>query len=262
MSALPRALPLPRAARLVERNLLVYRSGWAIIVSGFFEPLFYLLGIGFGLGTLLPPITLGGGHRVSYAVFAAPALMASSAMNGAISEASFNLFFKLKYVKLYDGVLATPMGIGDVAAGEAAWALIRGAIYSIGFAVIMAALGLIGSPWGLLAVPAALLVSFAFAAAAMAATTFMRSWQDFDLVQLVILPLFLFSGTFFPVTVYPPPVQLLVELTPLYHAVDLLRGLVTGFLGWPQVADIAYLVAMGAACVSLTTRRLRRLLVG
>ncbi len=250
-----------RAGLLIERNLLVYRRAWLMIVSGFFEPLFYLLSIGLGIGALVGAIPLGDGRTVPYTAFAAPALLASSAMNGAIYDSTFNVFFKLKYAKTYDAILATPVGVGDVAVGEIAWALIRGALYAGTFLLVMLAMGLVLSPWAILALPAALLIGFAFGAAGMAATSFMRTWQDFDLVQLVILPLFLFSGTFYPITTYPEPVRLLVELTPLYHGVDLVRGLTTGDLGPGMLVHVAYLAAMGVAGLAITARRLERLLL-
>ena len=153
------------------------------------------------------------------------------------------------------------MSAGDVAVGELVWALIRGGIYAIAFLVVMAVLGLIVSPWVILAVPAALLIGFAFGAVAMAATSFMRTWQDFDLVQLVILPLFLFSATFYPVTTYPEPIRFLVELTPLYHGVDLVRGLTTGALEPGMLVHVAYLLIMGLVGLAITSRRLERLLL-
>ena len=250
-----------RAGLLIERNLLVYRRGWLMIVSGFFEPLFYLLSIGLGIGALVGAIPLGDGRTVPYTAFVAPALLASSAMNGAIYDSKFNVFFKLKYAKTYDAILATPVGVADVAVGEIGWALIRGALYAGTFLLVMLAMGLVRSPWAILAFPASLLIGFAFGAAGMAATSFMRTWQDFDLVQLVILPLFLFSGTFYPVTTYPEPIRLLVELTPLYHGVDLVRGLTTGALGPAMLVHVAYLMVMGLVGLAITSRRLERLLL-
>jgi len=250
-----------RAGLLIERNLLVYRRGWLMIVSGFFEPLFYLLSIGLGIGALVGAIPLGDGRTVPYTAFVAPALLATSAMNGAIYDSTFNVYFKLKYAKTYDAILATPVGVGDVAAGEIGWALIRGALYAGTFLLVMLAMGLVSSPWAILAFPASLLIGFAFGAAGMAATSFMRTWQDFDLVQLVILPLFLFSGTFYPLTTYPEPVRLLVELTPLYHGVDLVRGLTTGALGPGMLVHVAYLMVMGLVGLAITSRRLERLLL-
>jgi lipooligosaccharide transport system permease protein len=249
-----------RAGLLIERNVLVYRRGWLIIVSGFFEPLFYLMSIGLGLGALVGAVVTDG-QQIPYAAFVAPALMAVSAMNGAIYDSTFNVFFKLNYAKTYDAILATPVGVGDVALGEIGWALIRGGLYASAFLIVMFALGMVISPWGILALPAALLVGFAFAGAGMAATTFMRTWQDFDLIQLAILPLFLFSATFYPITTYPEPIRILVQLTPLYHGVDLIRGLTTGNLGPGLLVHVAYLAAMGLLGLAITSRRLQRLLL-
>jgi lipooligosaccharide transport system permease protein len=249
-----------RAAHLVERNAIMYRRGWPIIVTGFIEPLLYLLAIGFGVGALVGRSVVVNGHPLRYAVFVAPAMMASSAMNGAIFETAFNFFYKLKYVKLYDAVLATPLGVADIALGEITWALIRGTLYAFGFIVVMAALGLVISPWALLALPAAMLIGFSFAAVGTAASTFVRNWQDFNLVLTVLIPLFLFSATFYPITVYPGPLQVAVQLTPLYHGVDLLRSLTTGMIGPSIMVDIAYLIILGAAGLALAATRLERLL--
>jgi len=249
-----------RAGLLIERNLVVYRRGWLVIVSGFFEPLFYLLSIGLGIGALVGGVALDG-REIAYTAFVAPALLASSAMNGAIYDSTFNVFFKLKYAKTYDAILSTPVGVGDIALGEIGWALLRGGIYAAAFLVVMVALGMVLSPWALLAFPAALLVGFAFGAVGMAATSFMRTWQDFDLVQLVILPLFLFSATFYPLTTYPEPIRLLVQLTPLYHGVDLVRGLTTGDVGPGLLVHVAYLAAMGLLGLVVTSRRLGKLLL-
>jgi len=246
------------AFRLVERNLLVFRHsrGWLVIVSGFFEPLLYLAGIGFGVGTLIGSV--GG---VKYSVFVAPALMASSAMNGAVNETTFNMYYKLRYLKLYDTALATPLRLLDVTAGEVLWALMRSATYAASFVIVMAALGLITSPWAALAAPAALLISIAFAGAGVLTTTFMRSWQDFAAVQVVLLPLFLFSATFYPLSSYPHGLQLFVQLTPLYHGVHMLRALTTGAVDGTLLLDVLYLAVLGSVCVVLAARRLDRLLL-
>ncbi|MGZ6270368.1 MAG: ABC transporter permease [Candidatus Limnocylindrales bacterium] len=250
-----------RSARLVERNLMVYRRTWMVILSGFFEPVFYLLGIGLGIGSLVGSVSGPDGRAIPYVVFVAPALMASSAMNGAIYDSTMNVFYKLRYAKTYDAVLTTPVGVRDVAVGEVTWALIRGSLYAVGFMIVMLAMGLIASPWGLLALPAAMLVGFAFAGVGMALTTWVRKWQDFDLLQLALLPMFLFSATFYPLSTYPEPLRLAVELTPLYHGVDLLRGLTTGAVGPGLLVDVAYLVAMGLLGVTVVSRRLAGLLL-
>ena len=258
---LPTGLGSRRALLLVERNVYIYRRGWMMIFSGFFEPLFYLVSIGLGIGGIVGDVPGPGGTPIPYALFVAPALLATASMNGAIAESVFNVFFKLNYQKTYDAVLATPLGPGDVALGEIGWAVIRSTLYALGFVVVIVVLGLVRSPWVLLAVPAATLLAFAFAAAGMAATTFLRSWQDFDLIQLLVLPMFLFSGTFYPISAYPDALRILVQLTPLWQGVDLVRALVTGGVDAGVVWHVAYLAAMGLAGLTIVARRLDRLLL-
>ena len=246
---------------MVERNVMAYRHNWIVILSGFFEPVLYLLGIGFGLGSLVPAVSTGG-HTVSYAMFVAPALMATSAMNGAVYEATSNFFYKLRYAKTFEAVIQTPIGVEDAAMGEVIWAVIRGCLYSIGFVVIMEALGLIASPWGaVLSVLAALLIGFAFAALGVTITTFMRQWQDHEIVQLALQPMFLFSATFFPITVYPPILQAVVAVTPLYRGIHLIRGLTTGQIDEGLLVDVLYLVLLGLVGVAVASMRLRRRLL-
>ncbi|MET1072576.1 MAG: ABC transporter permease [Umezawaea sp.] len=257
----PPGLYAGRARVLVERSVLVYRRAWLSFVSGFFEPLFFLLSLGYGFGRLVTEVEGPGGQLLSYPVFVAPALLAASAMNGAVFDATYNIFFKFKYAKLYDAMLATPLGPLDIAIGEISWALLRGGMYSAAFLSVMLGMGLITSAWALLALPACLVVAFAFAAVGMAATTFMRSWQDFDLVQLVVLPLFLFSTTFYPLSVYPPLMQTVVTWTPLYHAIELLRGLTTGVLSWSMLGNLAYFAVMAAVGLVVAARRLGTLLL-
>jgi lipooligosaccharide transport system permease protein len=257
----PGTFGLGRGRRLVERDLLVARRTWWIPLSGVAEPVFYLLSIGIGIGKLVGGIPGPDGTTIPYAIYVAPALLAASAMNGAVYESTFNVYFKLKYAKVFDAVLATPLGARDVARGEITYANLRGAVYAAVFVVMMAALGDIESPWAILALPAAVLIGFAFSAAGMAATTYMRGWTDFDLVQLVLLPLFLFSTTFYPLSTYPRWLQLLVECTPLYHGVSLVRALTLGQVGPAAIGNAAYLAAMGAIGATIASRRIRILLL-
>jgi lipooligosaccharide transport system permease protein len=250
-----------RAWRMIERNLLVYRHGWVVLLSGFFEPLFYLLSIGFGLGRLVGDVAGPGGAPIPYALFVAPALLAASSMNGAITESTFNFFFKLNYDKTFASILTTPMSPADISLGELAWALMRGALYSVGFLGVMIVFGLVRSPLILLTLPGSLLIGFAFASIGMAATSYMRTWQDFDLIQLVILPMFLFSGTFFPLDAVPDGVRLLVQLTPLYHGVEMLRALAVGVVGPEILVHVAYLAVMGVIGIAVVSRRLDKLLL-
>ena len=251
--------PGGKGGLLFERNLLSYRRMWTIIVSGFFEPLFFLLALGYGLGTYVGDVVIDG-QRVEYAAFIAPGLLAASAMNGAFYDAT-NIFWKLRYQKLYDSILSTPLGPKDIAAGETVWALFRGLIYAVGFFTVIAVLGLVESWWALLALPATVFVGFAFAGAGIAAVTYMRSWQDFDIINLAILPMFLFSATFFPLSTYPDWLQWLIQATPLYHGVELLRSLTTGTVGWYQLFDVAYLGLLGLVGTWIASRRVEKLLL-
>ncbi|HEY3505002.1 MAG TPA: ABC transporter permease [Actinocatenispora sp.] len=250
-----------RSGAVVERNVLVHRRGWVVLLSGFFEPFLYLLALGIGLGQLVGQVPAPGGGTVPYPVFVAPAMLAVQAMNAALTETTFNVFGKLKYMRLYDAVLATPVTPTELALGEIGWCLARSALYSAAFLGVMAALGLTPSWWAVLAWPAALLIGFAFAALGMALTTFLRSWQDFDYVIVIMMVMFMFAGTFTPLSAYPTWVRPLVELTPLYHGVAITRALTTGALGWPLLGHLAYLVASGAVGLWIAARRMGRLLL-
>lgn len=249
-----------RSTHVFERNFMVYRSQWLMLVSGFFEPLFYLLSIGIGLNHLVGNLTVGG-RIVSYATFVAPGMLATSAMNGAVIDSIFNTFFRLKISHAYDAILATPLDVTDVALGEVWWALTRAAIYAASFIGCMAILGDAASPWVLLCWPAAILTSLAFSCLGLAACTYLRSWQDFDLVALIQLPLFLFSATFFPITLYPRWIGAAVSLSPLYQSAALLRGIDLGQFQWIMVVRAGYLFALGLVGLSVAARRFRRILV-
>jgi lipooligosaccharide transport system permease protein len=259
----PRVVPFfgSAAGRIVERNYLVYRRSWVVFLSGMLEPVLYLLSIGVGVGGLVGDFTLADGTQVSYVEFVAPAMLASAAMNGALFDSTYNIFFRLKYNKLYDAMLATPVGPSDIARGEVSWALLRGGCYSAAFVVVMAAFGLVRSWWMVLALPAALLVGYAFAGAGMALTTWMRSWQDFEFIQLAIVPMFLFSATFYPLSTYPDGLEAVVSWTPLYQGVVLVRSLSLGTLGWDCFKAVLYLAVMGTLGLVVAGRRLGTLLL-
>jgi lipooligosaccharide transport system permease protein len=257
-------LPSPRrSSRMVQRNLLVYKHIWMVIFSGFFEPLFYLLGIGIGVGAMVPDI-----NGISYTAFVAPGLLASSCLNGAISDGCFNIFFKLHFQKTYDGILATPMSVADVSFGEMLWALMRGSLYAAVFLIVMSILGeAIGRPiilsrWALLALPAAILIAASFSAMALCMTTFIRKIQDFDIVVgLLVMPMFLFGGIFVPISRFPEAVQWIMQVTPLYHGVVTLRQLTTGAVEPSIFVHIAYLVVCGFAAFAVAMHRLERALI-
>ncbi|MEY4558314.1 MAG: hypothetical protein RL024_472 [Actinomycetota bacterium] len=249
-----------RATVIIERALYAAKSSnWLIIVSGFVEPVLYLMAFGFGIGQLIGDIQDGSGNPVSYAAYIAPALLATSAMNGALYDATWNVFFKMHFGKVYQVMLSSSLGPMDVALGEISWALIRGATYSIGFMAIVTPLGLVTSAWGLLAIPAATLIAFGFASVGMAITSYMKNFQQMNWVNFFLLPMFLFSGTFFPVSVYPEWIQMVVKALPLWQGVDLVRSLMLGIIDISVLGHIAYFVVMIALGLSFTTVRLRAL---
>ena len=262
---LPRLLALEgagrRSASVLGRNVTSLQPAyWLVMASGFLEPVLYLFSIGVGVGTLVGDLTLPDGRVIGYAAFVAPAMLASSAMSGALSETTFNFFGKMKFMKLYDGMLATPLRPIEIALGELAWAMIRGNIYAAAFLVVMVAMGLTTPGLAVGALGAAALVGFAFGGLGMALSTFMRSWQDFDLVASGQFALFLFSGTFVPAQAYPTVLRWVVEVTPLYRAVDLIRAITTGSVGWLQALDVVYLLALFALCLTVAGHRMNKLL--
>jgi len=266
-----RPVPQPRAGGIgalyagnsravIARGLLATRSSnWLIVLSGFFEPVFYLLSLGIGLGALVGSVSTTTGQPVSYAAFIAPALLAVSAMNGAIFDSTWNVFFKMQYAKLYEGMLATSLGPLDVALGEIFLALLRGAVYATGFLIVMQVLGLNRSWTAILAIPAVLLIAFGFASLGMAVTSYMKTFQQMDWINFVMLPMFLFSATFYPLSVYPQAIQWLIQALPLWHGVELVRGLTTGSLSVAMLGHVLYYAVMVAVGLVFTTRRLRAL---
>ncbi|HEY4269880.1 MAG TPA: ABC transporter permease [Galbitalea sp.] len=245
---------------VLGRGVLATRtSNYWIILSGFFEPVFYLLSLGIGLGSLIHGVHTSTGQLVPYQAYIAPALLAVSAMNGAIYDSTWNVFFKMNYAKLYEGMLATSIGPFDVALGEIAFALLRGLLYAIGFMIVMQAFGLNLAWTAILALPAVLLIAFGFASLGMAITSYMKTFQQMDWINFVLLPMFIFSATFYPITVYPQAIQYVVEALPLWHGVELVRGLTTGSLSWGLLWHVLYYVVMIAVGLVFTTKRLRAL---
>jgi len=268
----PVVVPAARGSRLlgslyagnsravIGRGLLATKSSnYWVVLGGFFEPIFYLLSMGIGLGALVGTVATSTGQEVPYAAYIAPALLAVSAMNGAVYDSTWNVFFKMNYSKLYEGMLSTSLGPLDVAFGEILLALLRGALYAAGFMVVMQALGLNLAWTALLALPAVLLIAFGFASLGMAVTSYMKTFQQMDWVNFVLLPMFLFSATFYPLSVYPEPIQWVVQALPLWHGVELVRGLTTGALSVAMLGHVLYYVVMIAVGLVFTTKRLRAL---
>lgn len=249
------------APKLIRRNMLAYKHAWVAIFTGFFEPLFYLGAVGFGVGEFVGTVTVAG-TDISYPVFVAPGMLAASTLNGAIADGFFTPYFKLNWTKIYAGIIATPMSVPEIAVGEMLWAQIRGTIYSAGFLIVMALLGLIESPWGILALPAAMLSAGALSAGAMILTGITKQITSLEKVMtLVFFPLFLFSGTFYPVSLYPDYLQPIVQATPLYHSAALIRSLTTGHVGTEALVNVTYLVAMFVIANAVSIKLMEKKLI-
>ncbi|WP_241978332.1 ABC transporter permease [Cryobacterium sp. Hz9] len=248
------------ARSVMARGWRATRSSNSLaILSGFVEPIFYLLSMGLGLGALIGQVHTADGVNVPYAAFIAPALLAVAAMNGAIYDSTWNVFFKMQFAKLYEGMLSTSLGPLDVALGEISLALVRGLLYATGFLLVMQALGLNLSWWALLALPAVVLIAFGFASIGMAVTSYMKTFQQMDWINFVLLPMFLFSATFYPLSVYPQGIQYVIQALPLWHGVELVRGLTTGQIDPGMLWHVLYYAVMIMIGLIFTTRRLKAL---
>ena len=248
-----------RARAIIERSLIALRSStWVPIATGFIEPVLYLLAFGYGMGELIGNISVGN-RTIDYTVFIAPGLLATSAMNGAIYDSTWNVFFKLNESKLYQGMLATPLGPLDVALGEIIWALLRGLSYSIAFMLITAPLGLVPSWSALLAIPAAVLIAFGFASFGMAITSYFKTYQQMGLINIALLPMFLFSGSLYPISVYPDWLEFTIKLLPTWHGIELIRDIWFGVIDFSSFSHLIYFFVMIVLGLFFTTRRLRDL---
>jgi lipooligosaccharide transport system permease protein len=258
---LPPGLYAGRLPSLLERSLMSSRRSWLNVVAGFVEPICYLSALDLGFGRMVSTVVGTDGRPIRYAMFVAPAMLAATAMNGAVYDAIPNTFHRLTYAKLYDSMVVTPLGPVDIALGEIGSALLHGGLYAAGFLAVLVASGLVVSWWGVFALPAALLIASAFAASGLAVATLMRGYHDFELVNLVILPMFFLSTTFYPLHTYPRPLQIAVECLPLYQGVALERALTTGIVGWGLVGHVLYLLGMTALGAVVAMRRLARRLI-
>ncbi len=251
------------AARVLEHNLLVYRRTWrGSIVSTFLAPVLFLAAMGIGLGRFVDQGTGGGPATlgVPYAVFLAPGLLAAQAMQTAVGESTYPVMGKIRWRRIYDGMLASPIGVRDILAGEFGWLTVRIGIVAVGFFVVMVAFGLVHSPLGLLAVPAAVLTGLAFALPIYAFTVTQYNDAGFAVIfRLIVTPLFLFSGTFFPVEQLPAIVRPVAYATPLFHGVALARGASLGTLepsaGLLHSAVLLAFIGAGLAVARVTLRR-------
>jgi lipooligosaccharide transport system permease protein len=254
-----------RTARfVVEHNALVYRRTWqgSIFVS-FISPILFLASIGLGLGSLVSR----GGHTVggvSYLAFLAPGLLVATAMQTGAAETMYPIMARIQWMKTYDAMLATPVSVGSILAGEIGWFAIRLGIVSVSFFVVMLIFRAVPSGLGVLAIPAAVLTGLAFAIPIMAFSATQRKDLGFSVItRFVILPLFLLGGTFFPIQKLPLLLQWVAWATPLSHGVAMARNFTIGGNSLSgdliHVAVLLAYAAAGTVAASITlNRRLRK----
>ena len=254
----------PPALRVVETFLITYRRTWKFsMATSLINPMFFLVGMGVGLGSLVDK-GQGSGHGslegVSYLTFLAPGLLAATVMQVAASESTYPIMSRIKWDRIYDAMLATPMGVVDLVAGQLAWIALRLLQTSVIFLAVMALFGAVESPLALLAIPAAVLTGMAMSAPICAfAATRENDYSMSTVLRFVIMPMFLFSGTFFPVSQLPSGIRPIAYVTPLWHGVDLCRSFALGTaeLGGVlvHVAYLGLLFAVGCALSCVTFRR-------
>jgi lipooligosaccharide transport system permease protein len=252
------------AFRSYEFWLAQYRRVWrGTIVTSVVNPVFYLGALGVGLGTLVNKSSAPPGG-VSYAHFVAPGLLAAAAMQIGATEASWPVIGSFKWTRTYFAQAATPLGPGTILAGHQLFVVTRLLTSACIYLVVIAAFGGFQSWLGVFALPAAVLTGMAFAAPFAAYAAHIEQDSAFVAInRFLLVPMFLFSGTFFPVSRLPRPLELVAYATPLWHGVDLCRGLMLGTIGAPlALGHFAYLAALvgGGIAVARTTysRRLRK----
>lgn len=247
--------------RLVQRNALVYRRVWrGSVFSNFLQPALFLTAIGMGLGSMIDrgEAALPGG--VSFLQFLAPGLLAAAAMQSSAFESSYPILGKITWHRNYEAISATPMRIADIVLGELAWMAVRQTMVAVAFTLVLAAFGIPRSPLALLAIPVAVLTGLAFSAPIMAWAATLKSSANFNVIfRFGITPLFLFSGVFFPITRMPHWAQRAAWFTPLFHGVELVRGLMLNTLESPawmiHTGYLAALVTVGTLVALRTFRR-------
>jgi lipooligosaccharide transport system permease protein len=236
--------------RVVELRAMQYRRTFrASIFSSFLNPVLFLLAMGIGLGTYVnrsgtATQALGG---LSYLQFLAPGLLAATAMQAAAFESTFPIMGGLTWQKTFHAMFATPVSARDIVVGNLAWIAIRLAMISAIFTVVMTLFGATASPLIVLAIPAAVLTGMAFAAPIVAFSATQRTPEKFNAVfRFGITPLFLFSGTFFPISNLPEMIRPIAWLSPLWHGVELGRQLALGTIGQDPVGAVAHVTILVA----------------
>jgi lipooligosaccharide transport system permease protein len=249
------------ALRSFEYWAYSYRRVWrGSVVTSIVGPILYLTALGVGLGKL---VNRGPGVGVPYLDFVAPGILAATAMQLATFESSYPVMAAIRWTRQFHAMLATPLRPRDLLIGHQLYVAARLAIVSGIYLVILSAFGALHSPWAILAWPAAVLVGLAHSAPVSAFSAWLQREEGFNgLFRFVVMPMFLFSGTFFPVTRLPVIVREIAYATPLWNGVDLMRHLTLGTASlWPSLGHVAYLALWVGAGLTLAARNYRRRLI-
>lgn len=244
------------------RNWTVYRQNWKIgFLAPLLEPLFYLLAFGYGLSALVGRIR-DQGAEVSYTAFIAPALIAINIMNNAFFENTYSSFVRMYYQKTFDALMATPLSVDEIITGEIVWGAAKSVFSTMIMMAVISLFGLISYPSGLLLIPLAFVGGMAFGAIGMYFTGIVPHIDLFNLpFFLFITPMFLFSGTFFPVENLPPWAQYMAMALPLTHLTLLARSLCYSRFEGDMLWSLACLIAFGAIFFPLALRKMRQRLI-
>ncbi len=251
-----------RLTRVWQRNFTVYRRTWKInFLPPLLEPVFYLFAFGAGLGALIEKVKYGG-TEMSYVEFIAPGLVAVAIMQNAFFENTYASFVRMYYQKTFDAILATPLSLGDVIAGEILWGMTKSLIAAVIMTAVLMPLGLLNLPWGLMLIPLACLGGLAFGSIGMYFTAITPTIEVFNLpVFLFVTPMFLFSGTFFPLENLPPWANLVAQAFPLTHLVNLARAAGMGKANSGTLPGLAYLIVFTGIFFPLAMAGMRKRLI-
>lgn len=248
----------PLVWKVFKRHLLAYRRTWKVSISfNFFEPFFYLTAFGFGLGAYIQPM-----EGMSYVEYLAPGLIASSAMFATAYECTYGIFIRMEYQKAYHAIAATPASIDDAVMGDMLFGAFKSVIYGAVILLVISAMGLTASFWSLLILPVLALSGLLFAGISATWTGLVPNIDSFNyFFSLLLTPLYLLSGVFFPITGMPVIVQKIAWFSPLYHLVNITRGLVSGNVGIYLAADITWLLIASLLILPVPIYLLRRLII-
>jgi len=259
LSASTRTASLPAALRSYAYWLSQYRRTWrAGVFTTLVSPVLYLTAMGVGLGSLVHRSAALGG--VTYLQFIAPGLLAATAMQIGAGEATYPVFASFKWMRVYHAMAATPLMPFDILLGHLFWIATRIAMASAAYLAVVAAFGAIQSPLGLLAFPACILVGMAFVGPIVAFSATRETDAGFAaLGRFGIIPMFLFSGTFYPVTQLPEAARWVAYATPLWHGVDLVRSLTLGHVDvLVALGHVAYLGVWASVGIAISGRIFKR----